>query len=61
MNRIMSNKEIKIKQELFFKSDEFKPLLTKEQYKIYVKHIEFVIDFMKNKEIKKRGSKRWVW
>jgi len=35
--------DIGIKQKLLFKSTEFKPLLTSKQYKVYTKHIDFVI------------------
>ena len=36
-------KETEIKQKLFFKCNEFKPLLTAKQYKVYARHIDYVI------------------
>ena len=39
----LTNEEKKIKQKLFFKCNEFKPLLTANQYKVYARHIDYVI------------------
>lgn len=40
----MEEKNVKILQEIFMKCTEFKPLLTPEQYKVYTKHLEYVLD-----------------
>ena len=32
-------------QEIFFNFSEFKPLLTPEQYKVYVKHLKKIIKY----------------
>ena len=40
----MAKKEVMIKQKLLMKCIEFNPILTPQQYKVYVKHIELVID-----------------
>ena len=44
-----TTKELKIKQKLFFKYKEFKPLLTIKQYKIYVEHIDWLIQQMRER------------
>ena len=35
-------KDIEILKKMFMKCTEFKPSLTPEQYKVYVKHLEFI-------------------
>jgi len=45
-----TTEELKIKQMLFLRNKEFSPLLTSEQYKVYVKHIEFVIKGLHKKQ-----------